>query len=304
LQIKSQNGLVSLIVPNKNHGEFLEETLKSISDQTYKNIEIILVDSNSTDNSTQIASKFKNLKFYQQEDRSPSHAVAIGLSQASGEFFMFLTSTDLLVDDNFIKQSVEVLNSDQSISLVYGNYAVYKDGIMEIPDKNVWKLEYRSHEKLFLHWLVTSQTFIEMSYIIRKKVALNCVGDLESYDKKFEDSSHDILNVLKLNFMKYGYIAKHFPMTVVCFRIHNGQISASSSSLKIFHNHMKNYFDACNSARDGILKSNRFCFLNSNSEVIRLMRIRKNLILSRRLIYRFKTKLSIVCVEFINNVKK
>ena len=298
MTLETRKSLVSLIVPNKNNGEFLRDSLNSINEQTYKNIEIILIDSNSKDDSSIIAKTTKNVKFYQQEDKSPSHAVAIGISKASGEFLMFLTSTDLLLDKEFIEKSVEILNSDDSISLVYGNHGVFKDNKIEIPPKNKWNLSAYSHGKLFLHWLITSETFIEMSYIIRSKVALNCVGNLESYDINFNESDEDILNNLKLNFMKLGYITKHIPMRVVAFRIHEGQISGSSESLKIFHKHMKKYFDDCNLIRRKVLEERKFYFLNSNSENIESIRINKEIVLLKRFIYRGITKTKMVLEKF------
>ena len=93
---------ISVIIPNFNRGDLLEETLESLVRQDYQNWEAIVVDDGSTDSSEQIAGTFSvkdsRITFFKR-DRNPSGAPTsrnIGISLAKGDFLIFLDSDDLL----------------------------------------------------------------------------------------------------------------------------------------------------------------------------------------------------------------
>lgn len=88
----------SIIVPSYNQGLFLEETLLSIINQNYPNIEIIVMDGGSTDNSVEIIKKYKkHIAYWQsQKDNGQSDAINQGFRKAKGEFVTWLNSDDVL----------------------------------------------------------------------------------------------------------------------------------------------------------------------------------------------------------------
>lgn len=87
--------LVSVIIPNYNYGHFISTSIESILNQTYKNIELILVDDGSTDNSVDIAKKYgSSIILIQQENAGVSAARNHGLGIAKGDFICFLDSDD------------------------------------------------------------------------------------------------------------------------------------------------------------------------------------------------------------------
>ena len=90
--------LVSIIIPVYNGANYLEEALKSAIEQSYKNIEIIVIDDGSTDNgeTKKIADKFKNrIKFYQKENGGVSSALNYGIRVMQGEWFSWLSHDDI-----------------------------------------------------------------------------------------------------------------------------------------------------------------------------------------------------------------
>jgi glycosyltransferase involved in cell wall biosynthesis len=95
--------LVSIIVPTKNSQRYLEKCLKSIKNQTYKNIEIILVDNFSTDATPEIAKKYVDKFFSQGPERSAQ--VNFGVSKASGEY-VYKVDSDFLLDPEVVSQCV------------------------------------------------------------------------------------------------------------------------------------------------------------------------------------------------------
>ena len=89
---------ISIITPSYNQGQFLESTIKSVLDQNYPNLELIIIDGGSTDNSVEIIKKYqKHLTFWVSEkDRGQTHAINKGFKRATGDFVNWLNSDDML----------------------------------------------------------------------------------------------------------------------------------------------------------------------------------------------------------------
>ena len=94
---------VSVVVPTFNRVDFVLEAIKSISSQTFQPLEIILVDNNSEDNTTEMVAKhFKSVKILIQKKRGVSAARNFGIREASGNWIAFLDS-----DDQWHKRKLE-----------------------------------------------------------------------------------------------------------------------------------------------------------------------------------------------------
>ena len=93
------NETVSIIIPLYNSGEYLPNLLKSLTEQTYKDIEIICVDDGSTDNSAEIIRDFMKkddrISYYYQENSGGGAARNLGIIKAKGEYLICLDSDDL-----------------------------------------------------------------------------------------------------------------------------------------------------------------------------------------------------------------
>ena len=90
--------LISIVVPSFNQGIFLEQNLKSITAQSYKQYEIILLDGGSSDISSLVIDKYRHLCSYVRQEKDAGHYAALneGFSMAKGEIFMWLNSDDML----------------------------------------------------------------------------------------------------------------------------------------------------------------------------------------------------------------
>ncbi len=88
---------ISIVTPSYNQGQFLEATICSILDQNYPNLEYIIMDGGSTDNSVAIIRKYeKHLAYWQShKDRGQNHAITEGFKRATGEIFGYLNSDDI-----------------------------------------------------------------------------------------------------------------------------------------------------------------------------------------------------------------
>lgn len=89
---------VSIVTPSYNQGQFIEETIRSVLLQGYPNLEYIIIDGNSTDNSVEIIQKYAPWLTYwvSEPDRGQSHAINKGLARATGAIFNWLNSDDQL----------------------------------------------------------------------------------------------------------------------------------------------------------------------------------------------------------------
>ena len=101
--MSTQNSLVSVIIPTKNSDELLAKCLDSVKAQSYQNLEIILVDNNSTDKTKEIAAKYTNLIFNQGPERSAQ--VNFGVTKANGEF-VYKIDSDFVLEKEVISQAI------------------------------------------------------------------------------------------------------------------------------------------------------------------------------------------------------
>ena len=103
----NQSELVSIIVPIYNSEKYLNDCLKSIQKQTYHNIEILLIDDGSQDNSLVICEEVgvldDRIKIYHQENQGVSAARNRGIELAKGKYILFIDSDDMIID-NMVEQ--------------------------------------------------------------------------------------------------------------------------------------------------------------------------------------------------------
>lgn len=125
--------LVSIIIPNFNKEEFIDQTLESVFNQTYTNWECIVVDDHSTDGSWDILKRNESLdsrfKVFQRPDdvlKGGNHCRNYGLSQSKGDFIQFLDSDDIL-DYNKIQNQVEQLLEEDTLVLSISNFSYFKN---------------------------------------------------------------------------------------------------------------------------------------------------------------------------------
>ena len=128
---------VSVIVPVYNVEAYLDKCLKSLVDQTLKEIEIIIVNDGSKDNSEKIIEKYKEkypekIKYYKKENGGLSSARNYGLKYAIGEYVAFVDSDDY-VDLKMYQKMINLANLENSNIVVAGTEAIYKDHKKIIP---------------------------------------------------------------------------------------------------------------------------------------------------------------------------
>lgn len=99
------NPRLSIIIPSFNQAEFLEETILSIINQSYKNFELIIIDGGSSDGSVDIIKRYINEITYwvSEEDKGQTHAINKGFKKAKGDLVCWMNSDDVFCKDAFMK---------------------------------------------------------------------------------------------------------------------------------------------------------------------------------------------------------
>lgn len=123
---KKKNPLVSVIITCHNYGEFLSDCLSSLINQDYKNLECILINDASQDNTEEIAHRFIDsmpLKYSYEENLSASKSRNSGLKLAMGEYIQILDADDTLMPGK-IQEQVRILSKEPMIDLVYSDAIV------------------------------------------------------------------------------------------------------------------------------------------------------------------------------------
>ncbi|NUM50706.1 MAG: glycosyltransferase [Flavobacteriales bacterium] len=113
--------LVSIVIPCYNAEKFIGETIKSILSQSYKNIEVIIVNDGSTDDSIKIIknSEAENIKIIEQKNSGVSIARNVGMQASIGEFIIFFDADDRMSPE-FIEKRMKIFYNHSSIDYVCG----------------------------------------------------------------------------------------------------------------------------------------------------------------------------------------
>lgn len=128
--------LVSVIIPMYNASRYIEETIQSVLDQTWSNIEIIVVDDGSTDNSYNIVSDINSnkIRLFHQENQGAPVARNFGFSQSKGDYIQYLDADDLL-SPNKIEDQLQLLLCNDTCCVSFCPFVVYQDN----QEMNMWE---------------------------------------------------------------------------------------------------------------------------------------------------------------------
>lgn len=128
---------VSIITITYNSAATLEQTIRSVLDQTYKNIEYIIVDGLSKDNTLAIANKYKKYitKIISEKDNGLYDALNKGINLASGDIIGIIHSDDFYTSDKVIEKVVETFQQNNADAVYANLYYVDKDNTDKIKRK-------------------------------------------------------------------------------------------------------------------------------------------------------------------------
>jgi glycosyltransferase involved in cell wall biosynthesis len=213
------NPLVSIITPSYNQGIYLDDCVKSITKQTYKNIEHIVVDGLSTDSTIAKLKKYKHIKWISEKDSGYWDALSKGVKMAKGKYIMICMVSDGYINKRWIEQCVDVLEKDREVSMVWG-FPRWLEGdkLTDICYAHFHRSNVPQKYDWLPYWLMTGEALPNGNFCIRKKVFEKC-NTATKYTAKGKE-----LYILNYNFNVNGYLPYNIPVVAEFGREHEGQI--------------------------------------------------------------------------------
>lgn len=209
------NPLVSIIIPVYNGSNYIKQAIESALNQTYKNIEVIVVNDGSNDKTEDIAKSYYNkIKYYYKDNGGVASALNFGIREAKGDYISWLSHDDVYFENKIYRQIEELKNIDKN-TILYSGYELINDKseflyTWEISDKKEYRKLNNSFYALLLSGLngcsllLPKKVFYEVSFFNED---LKCTQDYDLWFKIF----------------KYGYNIKYIPETLLQYRIHENQ---------------------------------------------------------------------------------
>ena len=204
--------LVSIVTPSFNQGEFIEETILSVKNQSHPNIEHIIVDGGSTDNTLDILKKYEgtyNMNWISEPDRGHSDAVNKGFGMARGEIIGWLNSDDVYFEKTTVQSVVNAFLERPEVDVMYGDIVFVSQDSRILMVRCVPNFSYKR---------LLRSCFLEQPAVFMKKRVVE--------DNKLE------LGLFALDYEYWLRIGKeyrfhHLPRILAADRNHPGRISIS-----------------------------------------------------------------------------
>lgn len=205
--MSKQRPLVSIVITNYNYGQYLREAIESALSQTYQNIEIILIDDASTDDSRKIYNKYhdKIRIIEHKKNKGIVFSRNEALNIIKGDFLCFLDADDILPNDYIEKLMTEMVDERQDV--VYTDLQTFGDGndLMVLPDFSLDK--------------IIGRNIVDMSALIR----VEAIGD-QRFDKNLDKLSHEDWDFFLGLALKGKKFARNHE-TILNYRIHDNNQS-------------------------------------------------------------------------------
>ena len=190
--MESESPLVSIVMPSFNQVSYLETALRSVLEQDYPNVELIVIDGGSTDGSLEILKRYDDRLAHWQSrpDKGQADAINQGLRRSNGEFVAWLNSDDVYLPEA-IREAVEALQSNPDVGMVYA------DGYMV--DAELKLLDRHTYPQVNLIDLLCFEVILQPAVFMRRQ-ALEEIGLLNQFYNLILD--HEL----------WVRIASHYPL--------------------------------------------------------------------------------------------
>jgi glycosyltransferase involved in cell wall biosynthesis len=235
--------LVSIITPSFNQGKYLKCNIESVMNQNYPNIEHIIIDGGSTDNTIPIMVKQQhlyNMHWISEPDKGQSDALNKGLKLSKGDIIGWINSDDAYLSKYSISKVVKFFENNENANVVIGDCAI-------IDDKNcVRNISFGL--PIISNYILSRRNIISQpSVFFRKNIADMYHADINL------DYTMDYDLWLRISSKNKFY---HINAILSCFRLHNSSKTVSnaekmrSEGLYVIHKHQPDLKAANNLSLD------------------------------------------------------
>lgn len=206
--------MVSVIIVVYNGEKYIQEAIESVRNQTYKDIELVVADDGSTDNTRKIVEKYKDVVYVYQENKGEGSARNLGIEASKGEYLAFLDADDLYAPDKIEKQ-LKILLENNNIDVVYNDLKVVDENLNYL---NILKSEgvYEKREDLLANIIYRQVIQGPICMMMRRK----CIKNIKWSEKLIYTVDYEY--VIKLA-LKYNF--KYLEEPLYIYRRHGNNLS-------------------------------------------------------------------------------
>lgn len=176
--VMSNQELVSVIIPTYNRASYLIQSIESVLAQSYRNLEVIVVNDGSTDETRAILEPYRSrIAYYEKTNGGKSSALNLGLKHISGEYVWVFDDDDIALPE-LVESHMSVFESQTQIDFVYSGYAFFEGN-----DSNnvIETVEARAHPDAEMVGELLNGNFISgVSVLVRKR----CYDRVGCYDER------------------------------------------------------------------------------------------------------------------------
>ncbi len=180
--LTSKNPLVSVIIPNYNHAKYLDERIQSVLNQTYQNLEVIILDDVSTDNSKDVIEKYRNASHvsqivYNEENSGSTFKQWLkGMELAKGNL-IWIAESDDSCEKEMLERLVDEFSKDKDLVLAFCNSVIIDENgnKKHVIQNKDWQKNIHTSGKNFIHdyLYIDNLIYNASSALFAKDVALN-----------------------------------------------------------------------------------------------------------------------------------
>lgn len=243
---------VSVVVPVYNAEKYIKACVNSIRNQSYTNLEIILVDDGSKDNSPQICDMFQKeddrIKVIHKKNEGAGKSRNRGIEIATGDYLLFVDSDDY-INSTLIEKCIKAANGSKAALVMFGIENVTENGktmgcIVPYSDQYVFCDEEVTDK--FLPDVIFSENKkkrnIEMPACMANFYSMDVIRSISwRFESEKEYLSEDFYSLLKI----YKHIQRVYILNEALYFYRHGQESLSSSSRLMNYEEIKKYYNQC-----------------------------------------------------------
>lgn len=243
------NKKITIIIPMYNTEEYIEKCIKSAINQTYKNLEIIIINDGSTDNGLQICERLKKednrIKIINQENRGVSDARNTGLEAATGEYIGFIDSDDF-IEENMYEKLMGYMEKYNADLVSARAYIIDRNGVLEVSHYNNYVDSFEDEKSILKSYVDGFLTIAVWDKLFKREV----IGNVRFDSTVFCEDAKFVLDVC----------SKATKVVCTSERLYNHiRRMGNSITNTSFNKFYMTLYDYAYKKRDEIIENNSLC---------------------------------------------
>lgn len=186
--MRLKDPLVSIVIPVYNGSDFISEAIKSAINQTYKNLEILVINDGSNDNfkTEKICKSYGNkIKYFYKENGGVASALNLGINESRGKYFSWLSHDDLYNPDK-IKKQIDFIQNTPNTKIVSSDFAILNQETQNVKNRKINNIKtFKSARDVIENWLDFCTFLIEKEAFIKVGLFNSKLKTIQDLDMQF-----------------------------------------------------------------------------------------------------------------------